>query len=393
MTLVESEASFAARARDLGISDVSLNALGLQGIKCYSAFAFLVPYNPAVLDDAPLIAALTVILGAAPGLIDLGRYRRLQFEAYTLFLADTRARIERSEDSVPRRMPAPERSARMEAQKLRLAALDLTGSNEPSHAVIDIAQQMVEDTQIKYITIEKSTCRSQELIESTKNLPADISSDYLVRQCFLRRALAFDQSQIISFSTHEKWTNTLFEQMQRVPPPGYCRLSLQQALAADKQMFVLLGEECRTGVAMLATGVRPVDDAMLLLMNSARIQFLLLPLPGVDNHGKRKFDGGEAKDVERPNTKGNKGNRSKGSGKGDNPKGKGKSKTMKPPSAPFPDELKDCWKSVWGKRPCTDFNLGGCSLCNPGETCAKGVHRCCRPRCGELHSARSCSKR
>jgi hypothetical protein len=240
MSLVDSEASFAARARDLGIADVQLQSLAAQAVSSYAAFAFLVPYNPAVLDDAPLIAALTAILGAAPGLVDLGRYRRLQFESYTLFLADTRARVERSDDSVPRKMPAPERGARLTAQRGRLNSVDISGCNEPSHNLIDIVHSMLEEGMIRYLPLERCTYRGQELqSSSSKSLAAvaEVNTDYLARQAFLRRSLAFDQSQIISFATHEKWVNTLFENMQRPAPAGYTRTSLSQILAADLEMF------------------------------------------------------------------------------------------------------------------------------------------------------------
>jgi hypothetical protein len=389
MTLVDSEAAFTSRARDLGITDIEIAALATQSVNSYAAFAFLVPYNPAVLDDGPLIAALTTILGAAPGLVNLGRFRRMQFEAYTLFLADTRARVERSDDSVPRRMPAPERGARLTAQRARLNSIDISGCNEPSHSLIDIVHNMLEEGMIKYLPLERCTYRGQELQSfSGKSVAvADVTSDYLARQAFLRRSLAFDQSQVISFSTHEKWVNTLFENMQRPAPSGYSRTSLSQILAADLEMFTLLGEECRDGIAVTQTGARPVDVAMLRLMDSAKIQFLLLPLPGGSGSvgNKRPWEG---KSEQQDRSKG----KAKGKGNSDKGKGKGKEKS-KASSFQFPDELKDCWKSVHGKRPCLDFNLGGCSLCNPGEVCTKGVHRCCRPKCGELHSARSCNKR
>lgn len=383
MTLVESKASFKARATDMGLPMPHLVALATQSIDTFAAFAWLVPYNPAVLDEAPLLAALTQIIGTAPSMIQMGKYRRLQFDSYTMVLADTKHRVERTDESVARKMPAPERSARLEAQRARLTSLSLVGPNEPSHALVDLVHQMLEDGIIKYISIDKCTCRSQELVgEKAAIKIANTSSDLLVRQCFLRRSLAFDQAQIISYRTHERWVDLLFDNMQRVPPAGYRATSMDQAMAADREIFVLIGECCNGGIAQLNTGVQPVDVAMLRLMDSIKVSFILLPLAS----STRRRDGNEEAPPPKP------AKRAKGKGKGAE-KGKGKDKGPKP-AKPFPAELEGCWRSVKGKSPCHAFNLTvGCNLCSPGESCRNGVHLCCRPKCGEPHSASGCPKR
>lgn len=399
MALVESAAAFRARGLMMGIDLASLEALQAapNNVDTFAAFAFLVPYNAAAPDDRPLTEALTGILPVAPSVTTMGKFRRLQFESYTMILADARSRVERTEESAPRKMPAPERHARLQEQITRLSGVDISQGNEPSHALIDTIHQMLEDGMIKHLPVQKSTCRSQELqgVKSDSEV-ASLGSDFLVRQAFLRRALAFDQAQIISFKTHETWANSLFESMQRDPPPGYARTSLSQILAADKEIFVLMGEQCRAGIAQTATGVRPANDCMLRLMDHSKIQFLLLPLPTPGGRGgnptKRNWDQSTSSDLGleiAANSKGKGKGGAKGKSKGKNKAGKSQSKAPKS----LPTALAGCVSVVNGKRPCFSFNIDGCDLAGPGDSCFKGIHLCCRPNCGEAHAAKNCPKR
>ena len=380
----------------MGIDEVSLNVLQAapHNVDTFAAFAFLVPYNAAAPDDKPLVDALTAILPVAPSVTTMGKFRRLQFESYTMILADARSRVERTDDSAPRKMPGPERHARLQEQIVRLSGVDISQGNEPSHSLIDTVHQMLEDGMIKHLPVEKSTCRSQELqgVKSDSEV-AKLGSDFLVRQAFLRRALAFDQAQIISFRTHESWINSLFEAMQREPPPGYAKTSLSQILAADKEIFILMGERCRAGIAQAANGFRPADDCMLRLMDHSKIQFLLLPLPtssGRNNTGvKRSWEPSSSAEGGHDAIKGNSKGRGKGKSKGRGKSGKSQPKTTRP----LPEALAGCVSLINGKRPCFSFNLDGCELAGPGESCFKGIHRCCRPNCGEAHAAKACPKR
>lgn len=396
MVLVESAAAFRARAAAMKIPEVEIDSLVAQDVDSFASFAFFVPYNPIAPEDGPLIAALTTVLGVVPTVVALGRFRRLQFESYTMVMADAKSRVERTDESVPRRMPGPERSARLDEQVTRLPGVDIRQGNEPSHALIDSVHQMMEDGMVKHVPVEKCTCRSQELqgIKSD-SITANLGSDFLVRQALLRRALAFDQSQVITFRTHENWTNLIFECMHRAPPPGYAMTTLSQALAADRELFVLMGEQCRNGISQLATGQRPADECMRVLMDSAKIQFLLLPLPlGAARQGnKRPWDDTTASanipassGVGKGAKSGSKGGKGKGKGKGK------KGKQVKGTSS-MPSELAGCVSLVNGHRPCFSYNLDGCDFAGPGEICTRGIHRCCRPGCGDLHAAKTCSKR
>ena len=98
------------------------------------------------------------------------------------------------------------------------------------------------------------------------SVKTDLSSDMKVREAFIRRALAYDQCGMISFETLDSWTDKLFRAMDREPPKGYRKVSLDQALAADKELWTLVAESTSAGVAALPDGTQPVDDARGLVL-------------------------------------------------------------------------------------------------------------------------------
>ena len=60
-------------------------------------------------------------------------------------------------------------------------------------------------------------------------------------------------------------------------PAGYVRVSIQQLLQADKQLFVVAANECRSGVQVTAAG-RPLDAAWMKCADSSEVAHLLAPL-------------------------------------------------------------------------------------------------------------------
>jgi hypothetical protein len=67
------------------------------------------------------------------------------FEAHALVMADLKTQVEKTDDQMPRKVPAPERNARYEAQQRRLNGVSLSGELEPSHSLIDSVLQQAED--------------------------------------------------------------------------------------------------------------------------------------------------------------------------------------------------------------------------------------------------------
>jgi hypothetical protein len=207
-----------------------------------------------------------------------------------------------------------------------------------------------------------------------------------------RRGLAYDQADLIRWETHEAWLREMFSHLTRSAPPGFMSPSLQQVLRADRELFVKMGEASRGGITACASGVLPLDEAMKVLMNSASVQFHFLPLPsggGVSRGQQQVFSdqtGAENSQFtgRRSSSGDDDGKFRKRPRKGD---GKGKKGFVGGKGIPaMPNELKGMWfKTGDGKRICFAYNMrSGCS--NPDNNCPKGVHVCCKPRCGKNHS-------
>ena len=426
MAMVESAATFAARCHAFGIPDQHIHLLSVVNLDTFAAFAFVVPYSPNGPDDTKLITFVTELIAAAPSTILLARYRRLQFEAYTLMLADTKNRIERTDDAPVRRLPQPERSARLAAQKLRITGIEFGLDTEPSHQLQDLVQQVCEENTLRYISLDMCTSRGQELngvkktaqsvvtakdgalkvSTSDEQQEADISTDWRIRMALQRRALAFDQSSLVDFVTMEVWTNKLFAAMSRPPLEGYARVSLAQVLSADKELFCLIAERCIDGINPLPSGARPFSDAFKLMQRDERVVFLLLPLAGHSGSGSRKYkalgDDEEQSSSRRQrkrqriastpvNSKGGKGGKGLGPpklGKGPQ-KGKGKGKFD---SAYLMPGLEGCWTRMGRDILCQKLNLGQCpeSSVAGGDWCSRGLHMCCTPGCKQKHPRTSC---
>lgn len=429
MSIIDSVPTFASRCLGLKVTALQVAALAAAGYDTYGSFSFFVPFQNGSPDDTMLNANLAAALGAEVSAVDMGKFRRLLFEAHALMMADTRGKIERTEDSAPRKLPAPERAHRLAIQATRLApALIISDWNEPSHSLLDAVQQQMDESQLKYMPVESCTCRLQE-ISGIKKVPTTMTDKngfirvgevpeeltlicggdlFKVRQALLRRALAYDQSGIIRFEIMELWHNHLLEALQRDPPPGHRRVTLEQMLLADREIFIRMIESCRSGLLPdVVTGVGPADSAMSRLQLDARITVFLLPLPGsaasapkvegtsvpgVPGQGtsrialRRKRQREESLAAQPSVQSGKGGAKGKGS-KGKGKKGKGKGASM-------PAGLEGCVNRINGASICYGFNLGNCphTTIAAGSACEKGLHKCCKPGCGGDHPFYSCPR-
>ena len=165
---IDSAPFFRARALSIGIPEADIQSLVTNRLGTYGAFAFLVPYNSAVTDLTQLKTVLGTVLGAEPSDLLMPMWRRLQFDAHTHLLADARARTDRGEGEAPRRIPMPEKAARLEEQKKRLSHLTITPEIEPSHSLIDAISQMMEDGILRHISVDMCTSRKQEMANIKK---------------------------------------------------------------------------------------------------------------------------------------------------------------------------------------------------------------------------------
>ena len=99
---------------------------------------------------------------------------------------------------------------------------------EPGHALVDCIQAMLDAPQIVHVPPETRVSREDEIngakseskmalssdgsIKITKqagSLRCETSGELRLRQCYLRRSLAFDQIGLASFAVQE-WVQVLF---------------------------------------------------------------------------------------------------------------------------------------------------------------------------------------
>ena len=190
------------------------------------------------------------------------------------------------------------------------------------------------------------------------SLEADTSSDLLFRQAFTRRSLGFDQANLVDFERHEEWAEKLFTARFREPPQGYCKVSHQQMLNADAQLFVRLAELTRSGTQAVATG-RPLDAVWSQAMSDPDVLHLIQPMPtpppSHKEHRSQPYG---------PNPR-----RLKGEGKGKK-------------GGVLPLALKHGVANTKNGKPlCFDYNLGKCTRKVTRGACAKGLHLCCMKDC------------
>ncbi len=416
MALIESKPAFKQRCIQFGIPEAEVALLDTGGQATFGAFAFIIPFankDSADADDK-LKAGVEELLGVAPTSIQLARYRRLLFEAHAVVMTDAKCRMDRTEDTVPRKLPAPERSQRHREQSFKYPGTSVTGWNEPSHSLLDECQSQLEEHTIRFIQLEKCTCRMQELdgvkkikeakedsagflkISSSDQAPSfDHQGDmFKIRQAFLRRALAYDSCGICSFPVLEAWTNKLFDIMQRDPPPMFLPVSLWQVMDADKQLFARLSEKCRDGLGPSAGGILPVEQGIKELMVDVHLNQYLVHLPkGAEVRRRDSFTGERPKTNAQPQA--NTPPRNKGKKNSKDRPGKGGSKGKNSPyggNTRMMEGLENCWFRVGGDNVCQYFNLGKCrESVKDGEKCRQGVHKCCKPKCGGNHPFIKCS--
>ena len=394
----------------MGMTAAQRDALVAAGHCTMAKYAFCCNYAPGGRDEQPFLDMVVSVLGAPPTAAVLGLFRRLHFEAFTLAAADLRQRVDRVEDSQPRKLAAPERSFRYTAQALRLTGLNLTNELEPSDALVDLACQQYEDNRMAWIEWDCCTKKSQELrgikkipqlksdltgviklANTEQSLQADLDTELLIRFALQRRGLALDQAGLVTFGIHDSWVDMLFFHRMQIPPTGYAKVSVAQLINADRALHTKMAELTRQGVVPDAFGVRPMDVAIATAMAHSSVTFLLMPLPGLQVSNKRpatslEFDD---KDKEKGKGKGNKRTKTKGKGKG---KAKGKGSEGEPRGGMPSDLAGMSARDPAGNMICFNFNRGSCTNTVTNNKCQRGVHVCCKPGCGGPHPMGGCNR-
>ena len=395
--MLDSKPVFVARIKSAGLSTEAQERLLNGGIDTLAKLAFLATVSPSSGDDTNLIRELSEVMGYTEDnpidVLTKSIMRRIWFESHATAIAEVKNKVERSDDSAPRRLPLPEREDRRQKQQTKLTGVKIEGVHEPSHSLMDMVHTIREEEQVRYIAPEHCTHREAELGGTKKEtflqsdssgrvrtinrdvaIEADVSTVYKLRLCFQRRSLALDQMDLMSYQFSEDYHEHLFDLMQQQVPPGYAAISVNQVLNADKMIWTYLASHCRTGVSRRPDGSLPMETFLTSALNSPIITSALQPLPkaagqkGDNGKGNRKGADNYPRNTAYPYPpKGTKGGKSsKGGGKGKHKRGQ------------QPDALAGCRTSTSkGARICYSFNLQGCNKTTKNGGCEKGQHVCC----------------
>lgn len=300
MALVDSEAAFRKRLEEV-VTDAGIRAAVIAGgIETFSALAFAVgtPQTPPSDDDFRQFT--DNILPAGYGMGAYSGMRRLHFEATTLVVAQLKAQVTGDTDEGKRKLPVIEKQARLAEQRARLVGVDIKGEMQPSYALVDAVHNMIDANSVMWIAPSKCTSRDQEIQQGAKNLPsvvhleqhtlklaapepvveAECTSAIQLQWCFQRRALALDQARLSSWSMQNKWINQMLTILNTPPPPGHAKVSMEQLIKADKQLWTVISQEHDVVVTPGAVGQAFTFDQLIdRLRSDPRITMHLLPLP------------------------------------------------------------------------------------------------------------------
>ena len=321
--------------------------------------------------------------------------KRVAFEAQTYLTATLRQAVDKTDDT-PRRIPFAERTTRLEALRMVLGGIGISGEHEPAHALLDKACAMYESNNVKYLELSTCVSRTLEVQGATKSkeltlergslvlkhsedkLSSPTDSEIKVHYAMVRRGISFQFAKIMSYEQHAIWETFLFEALHREAPPGYSRPSLAQLLQCDKAAFGRLSSQVPS-VRQRDDATYPLGEALLALRQDPLIALYLMPTAKSSASSSSPASSGQPP-AARPHPYGQ--GTSKGKGKGK--KGGGRN------APPIPAELKGKWhRNASGEPICYGFKCrSGCSdkAIKPGGRCAKGLHICAEPRCGAAHS-------
>ena len=176
-------------------------------------------------------------------------------------------------------MPAPERAHRLNDIQQSLPGLEIAEDLEPSDALVDKFAAMQEVTgALRYIPLHELGRRDQEakgikreswwkpdsngaLRQHLVNveIDADVSTDYKLHRALLRRGVAMHMARLLNYQIHDTLVRWLMREYQREPIVGYAKVSLEQLLRADQEVFTRLAELTRSGL-----GRNPIDQSFAL---------------------------------------------------------------------------------------------------------------------------------
>ena len=173
---------------------------------------------------------------------------------------------------------------------------------------------------------------------------------------------AYDQCALIGFEEHEMWVQQLLGQLTREPPMGFAKVSTNQVIRADRELFTIMAQELQESVQPDARGNLPMERKLKELRTDPRVTMFLLPLPKT-----------AGREVEKTST-----STAPKSSTATPARPTKKAKTSAKAKAMCPAELKSfSQRDSNGQAICWAFNQKtGCKLDVNNGRCKKGVHCC-----------------
>ena len=302
---LESTAAFKDRARQIGVEDRYIDKFVSKNFAAFGRYAFAIVYSPQHTDETPLINFLNDLLEEQPSADQLACMRRLFFKSHSMALTDVRLRVEGGPDpaAVSRKLATAERVARQQEQMTRLGGIVFTPETTPSTHLVDLFVEMLELGVLSYVKPELCCSRAQE-VSAVKKDPAvstdaagllklatkateahcDAGSETKLKAAWQRRNLAMDLAGLVSFPVAEGWVLFLYSHLLRDPPRGFAKISLQQILDCDKQLFTVASHRTMGGLKVGPNNVKPLDAIFNELRESGEVLQFLTHLPAARTH-------------------------------------------------------------------------------------------------------------
>ncbi|OLQ06982.1 hypothetical protein AK812_SmicGene9645 [Symbiodinium microadriaticum] len=205
----ESAPVFKTRCAQVGLDDDAVASLEKVGVNSLAKVAFMTSYTPGSGEDKDLIAAFESALGSPPSVGQKSSFRRLFHEAYAVTTSEMKLLVERTDESVPRKLSVPERSERFELVSKRLVGLSIRNRLEPADSLVDAFVSQYEQDKLQFVPWEKLVSKEQEASTGAKREPffsldstgklrsetkvevrADTSTELLLQLALQRRGVA-----------------------------------------------------------------------------------------------------------------------------------------------------------------------------------------------------------
>ena len=178
----------------------------------------------------------------------------------------------------------------------------------------------------------------------------------------------------------------------RPAPPGYAKVSFNQARNADMELWKVIAQACRDGLRWAMGQRAPFEAALEKAMVDPSVRLLLMPLPahqgasgstasGLEPEAPATTRGQKRREKRREAIKRNNQSKADAGPPAKRPKGAGKGKG-KAPAALDGKTL----QTESGEPICWNFNLRGCPNAQPGSKCGRGWHLCAEPGCQKAHA-------